>query len=229
MLGRSGVFTCRACRRTKSGNYFISPTLCKKCAAKRRLKPDNPLIPSTEGILITEFALKRLQKKAGRETPKTLRSVSAAPLGMFFIFSGQYLSLAIFFKYTKGMGLWASLLAIVASFAAILVGMFVTEWLEAPRKKALNQNIEALVKERQQEIEEADRFYSSPEWWELRKRVIHEQGRTCAECQKSIRRQDDLTVDHIQPRSKFPALGLDFANLRVLCRSCNSRKGDRLL
>lgn len=37
---------------------------------------------------------------------------------------------------------------------------------------------------------------------------------------------DDLTVDHIWPQAKN---GTDYAeNLRILCRSCNSRKGARL-
>jgi 5-methylcytosine-specific restriction endonuclease McrA len=33
-----------------------------------------------------------------------------------------------------------------------------------------------------------------------------------------------LTVDHIKPRSKYPALALVLSNLRVLCRRCNSSR-----
>ena len=36
---------------------------------------------------------------------------------------------------------------------------------------------------------------------------------------------DDVTVDHKKPRSKYPSLALKRDNLRVLCRVCNSRKG----
>lgn len=35
----------------------------------------------------------------------------------------------------------------------------------------------------------------------------------------------DLTVDHIVPKSEVPALTYNVANLRVLCRDCNSRRG----
>lgn len=44
----------------------------------------------------------------------------------------------------------------------------------------------------------------------------------CVECGAT----DDLTVDHIVPISRGG--GNDSANLRILCRSCNSRKGARL-
>jgi 5-methylcytosine-specific restriction endonuclease McrA len=36
----------------------------------------------------------------------------------------------------------------------------------------------------------------------------------------------DLTVDHIIPLSDAPYLRLEISNLRVLCRSHNSRKGN---
>ena len=45
---------------------------------------------------------------------------------------------------------------------------------------------------------------------------------TCQWC--GVRR--DLSVDHIVPRSKLGATTLD--NLQTLCRSCNSKKRDRL-
>lgn len=35
----------------------------------------------------------------------------------------------------------------------------------------------------------------------------------------------DLTVDHIIPKSEAPGLIYNPANLRVLCRTCNSRRG----
>jgi 5-methylcytosine-specific restriction endonuclease McrA len=58
----------------------------------------------------------------------------------------------------------------------------------------------------------------------LRQEVIDKQGRICQECGRRIDTEFDLTVDHIKPRSKFPDQALDESNLRVLCRSCNSKK-----
>ncbi len=54
--------------------------------------------------------------------------------------------------------------------------------------------------------------------WETFKR----DGYRCVLCAKDT----DLTVDHIYPQSKGGDNNPD--NLRTLCRSCNSRKGDRV-
>lgn len=56
----------------------------------------------------------------------------------------------------------------------------------------------------------------------VRVRVMERDGYRCVECAAV----DDLTLDHIWPWSLG---GRDIeTNLRVLCRSCNSRKGARV-
>jgi len=35
---------------------------------------------------------------------------------------------------------------------------------------------------------------------------------------------ENIEVDHIKPRSKFPELRWDFDNLQILCRKCNVLK-----
>ena len=59
----------------------------------------------------------------------------------------------------------------------------------------------------------------------IRRQVIKQKGRVCAECGHRILKNNDITVDHIKPRSKYPELSLKIENLRVLCRSCNAKKG----
>jgi hypothetical protein len=55
-----------------------------------------------------------------------------------------------------------------------------------------------------------------------RERIYARDGDVCVECGAA----DDLTLDHIHPRSRA---GSDRdANLRTLCRSCNSSKGARV-
>lgn len=56
----------------------------------------------------------------------------------------------------------------------------------------------------------------------IRQAVFERDNYTCRHCGAN----DCLTVDHIQPES----LGgtLDLSNLQTLCRSCNSRKGNRI-
>lgn len=56
----------------------------------------------------------------------------------------------------------------------------------------------------------------------LRAQVMARDGFACVECSSDR----FLSIDHIWPYSKGGADTLD--NLRVLCRSCNSSKGDRI-
>lgn len=51
---------------------------------------------------------------------------------------------------------------------------------------------------------------------------LRHNGNVCPDCGA---RTQDLTVDHIRPIARGGSHEL--TNLRVLCRSCNSRKGSR--
>jgi 5-methylcytosine-specific restriction endonuclease McrA len=53
-------------------------------------------------------------------------------------------------------------------------------------------------------------------------RIIDRDGAYCVNCRST----NDLTIDHIHPRSKGGSN--DIENLRILCRKCNSSKGDRI-
>lgn len=67
-----------------------------------------------------------------------------------------------------------------------------------------------------------DAFYSSKDWKDLRIEVLEKYGEVCMRCGAC----DDIAVDHIMPRSLYPELELEFDNLQVLCRSCNSSKSN---
>ena len=69
-------------------------------------------------------------------------------------------------------------------------------------------------------------FYGTPEWRLLRKRVLSRYGPRCMLCGKT---SDRPCVDHVLPRSQFPALALDIRNLQVLCWACNKAKAARSL
>jgi 5-methylcytosine-specific restriction endonuclease McrA len=70
-------------------------------------------------------------------------------------------------------------------------------------------------------------FYSTDQWRALRYKVLKRYQRRCMCCGAS---PDDgktvLHVDHIKPRSKYPALELDENNLQILCADCNLGKGN---
>lgn len=69
----------------------------------------------------------------------------------------------------------------------------------------------------------SNKFYTSTDWINVRDSRLRSSPNSCARCNSD----NDLTVDHIKPRSKFPELALDLNNTQILCRSCNSSKGYR--
>ena len=68
-------------------------------------------------------------------------------------------------------------------------------------------------------------FYKSSDWRSLRNKVLERQKNVCVRCGA----KDHLTVDHKKPRSKFPHKALEYNNLQILCRSCNSAKGAKII
>lgn len=69
-------------------------------------------------------------------------------------------------------------------------------------------------------------FYDTPEWLSLRYEVLVERGRKCECCGIGAKEGAILHVDHIKPRSKYPALSLEKENLQVLCKECNLGKSN---
>jgi hypothetical protein len=41
--------------------------------------------------------------------------------------------------------------------------------------------------------------------------------------------KEDIEVDHVLPRSKFPSLALKLSNLGLLCKVCNQEKSARIV
>lgn len=67
-------------------------------------------------------------------------------------------------------------------------------------------------------------FYITREWREVRYQVFVRHGKKCQCCGET---SGYLHIDHIKPRSLFPALELDIRNLQVLCEACNIGKSNR--
>ena len=80
---------------------------------------------------------------------------------------------------------------------------------------------------RQQAAKEADTFYRSREWRRLRYRAFQRYGNKCCVCGRGASDGMVMHVDHIKPRSLYPHLALDIANLQIMCNECNVSKGNR--
>ena len=63
-------------------------------------------------------------------------------------------------------------------------------------------------------------FHKSKKWKSLRNKIIEFYGKKCMRCGSEEKTQ----VDHIKPKSDFPALAFCASNLQVLCWDCNRWK-----
>jgi hypothetical protein len=71
-------------------------------------------------------------------------------------------------------------------------------------------------------------FFDSNAWQRLRFEVLAESEGCCVLCGRSYREHGvAIEVDHIKPRSRFPALALVKDNLQVMCFDCNRGKSNR--
>lgn len=74
-----------------------------------------------------------------------------------------------------------------------------------------------------------DRFYSTPQWRQLRAKVKKSwrlSGAPCHYCGGRLNWKipRGTIVDHVIPRRKRPDLALVVSNLVVVCHPCNSKK-----
>ncbi|MFC1794106.1 HNH endonuclease [Planctomycetota bacterium] len=246
---RSDVYapygTCRNCGWSGKDWNFKYTRYCKTCYNewkkakaddRRRLKPPNENIEVSEGVVVTRNVHERLKKQARCDIPpipdpnpkKMILLRWSAGLCMFTFLIGTLVSVLLMSSYPKH-----ATYLLVCSVVAYVI-WHICEHIEnkeyttkiKPKITAhQNARLEELARERKRQIDEMKAFYASSEWRLVRQQVIQEQGRVCKECRSHITTDNDLTVDHIKPRSKFPELALVKSNLQILCRRCNSAKG----
>jgi len=236
-LAGGRVFRCSECGRRKYVKYVPTSNLCRECAAKKKRRVDNIPVQLKENLIVTKMVERRFTKRAAKEIPLSKAEIIGENISrwgtLFLWVSGYFVARAVsdaIFPSEEWTPLfWFVILA--WCFGLPWANMVIIDRILAKPKKERAYKISAriveLAEERKRKIEEAEQFYSSPEWDMLRKQVIKQKGKVCAECGRRITQNSDITVDHIKPRSRYPDLALKIENLRVLCRSCNSAKGNR--
>jgi len=235
-LAGEQIFRCAECGKRKRVKYVPTSNLCRSCAARkaaetRRSVPNIP-VTLTESLVDTKVVEKRLSKKATAEIPRTRAEVVVPIVHIlqvsFFWVSGYFVATILFGEPFSGAW-WLFLLGWCVG-APYIVLLIIDKILEKPireRREKIRNRVLELAEDRRKKLEEEQQFYASPEWAQIRKQVIEGEGRVCAECGKRIVNENDVTVDHKYPRSRYPNLALKRENLRVLCRRCNSRKRDK--
>lgn len=240
--------TCRKCGWTGKDWGFNYHGYCKKCHSqwrkekaeeRRRLKPPNVNVELAEGVIVTRNVRERLKRHADRDVAPTTKSQLAGRWGdissrISKIAIGVFILLLLILEDVRcdlGYGrylFFVMMMSVVLGILGLLVNCICNGIKEDERSRQMPEidaHLVQLARERQRRIDETNAFYASSEWRLIREQVIQEQGRMCQRCRRHISNDNDLTVDHIKPRSKFPELALDKSNLQILCRTCNSAKG----
>ena len=219
---------CSECGKKKLGSHFASLTLCKLCAAQRTSR----VVEVGDGILTTKVILKRLRRQAESQTPFTWRDWLARILPVIVFPLFWYIGISVGYRDSNpidsGFFFFIAWVFWMVTIPGCL-GAWLGSKLSTPREASVQVLTVELARQRKEGLEETERFYASPEWNALRQQVVAEEGTRCKDCRREIKKQLDVTVDHILPRSKHPELAFTRSNLQVLCRGCNARKGTQLL
>lgn len=209
--------------RAGAKSFRVRGLICEQCGDEWTRRP----ITIKEGVAVSPQVAERLTMKARRETYGKHAGFLGADSGLIQILGWGLLTVGILIA-ANGPDLPGWILIILG--VALLVTTTLLGFSYYPRKlqrldDLSNARFVDLAEERRDTIEERQTFYGSPEWRAIRAAVIREQGRVCMSCRRYILQDDDLTIDHIKPRSIYPELSLVKDNLQVLCRACNSSKG----
>lgn len=229
--------TCKYCGFIgKDWGFKYHWTSCTKCynkwrkeeAAKKKLLNPNENIKIAENLIVTTNVKKRLYKKAHTEIPFSdlykLSNLIMSIGGIIIFFPLLY---TFIFRSPASGTVWFVCIILAGIFIYGFGHIFDKEVMR--RNSLVDNHLTQLAQERQKQIEEAKVFYGSPEWRLLRKEIIKSHENVCKNCGKKITEKNDITIDHILPRSKFPKSALEIKNMRILCRSCNSSKGNKII
>ena len=113
---------------------------------------------------------------------------------------------------------WVSLSSISLFYLSIVLELVVSFFSLFNKQAKVFKQKRGIVDPRSKD------FYSSEAWRKLRPVVFSMYGNQCMN--PKCGNVNELQIDHIKPRSKFPQLALDLNNLQVLCGPCNRKKSN---
>jgi uncharacterized protein (TIGR02646 family) len=73
-------------------------------------------------------------------------------------------------------------------------------------------------------IDKGDAPFVAAEYTQFRNVLTERLGAYCSYCEHPL--SDLVPIEHVQPKSLYPALINEWDNLLLACYSCNSAKGD---
>ena len=213
----------------------IPGLVCSQCGDEWVRVHRNRMVELAPDIGVTRRVHSTLRGRAAAEVPRSVELVaserlrSAVGTACFACAVGASLICHVLYSHGLLSGGVAGLIFTALACGPYLVTDPILTRREIPLRRAHSEKVVArllaLARERQATLADREAFYTSPEWRQLRAAIIFVQGNLCAMCGRRIANASDVTVDHVKPRSRHPHLALARENLRVLCRSCNSRKG----
>ena len=247
-LAGSNIFFCSDCGRRKNVMYVPSSSRCRQCALKHRHRDSRELVNVSDDLVVTEKVRRGLAEQASQllpsepsEPPHPSERKIGIGEGIQTAVVLLYFPIAIGILHITGVGFSERglLLLLNGVWGPLIIYIAIHRWLKEPRAvyaarieryherltERIRKKTVELAQARAEQMHERQVFYASPEWKALRRQVIDEDGRTCKECGVYVKNTSEITMDHIQPRSRYSKLALNRDNLQVLCRSCNSSKG----
>lgn len=72
-------------------------------------------------------------------------------------------------------------------------------------------------------MKQAESFYKSARWLEIRESVLKRDDYLCRNCKRYGKRRQATTVHHIKHLDKYPELAYDRNNLVSLCDDCHNK------
>jgi len=75
--------------------------------------------------------------------------------------------------------------------------------------------------------DESDGFYKTARWRKFRAYYLRIHP-LCVECESHGRITAAVILDHIKPYKTHPELGVEWGNVRPLCRTCHNQIGEKV-